>query len=99
MSSTSIDATMSTSTIQRNVLLVEPFYSGSHKVLMDLIHDALKLESSINVDFVMCPGKKWHWRARTSALYFSQTIPFNKNYTYVKCACRNILLISYFQIS
>ncbi|XP_073983208.1 tRNA-queuosine alpha-mannosyltransferase isoform X3 [Rhodnius prolixus] len=58
------------------VLLIEPFYGGSHKVLIDLIRTELeKIYTTQAVCFVSMTGKKWHWRARTSSLYFSEVIP------------------------
>lgn len=60
---------------QASVLLVEPFYGGSHKQLIDLL-------AGETPGCLLCclPAKKWHWRMRTSALYLSQKIPYGKNY-------------------
>lgn len=56
-----------------SVLLIEPFYGGSHKQLMDFLEQLLP--AAIDVHVATLPAKKWPWRARTSALAFSRTIP------------------------
>ncbi|XP_017030817.1 tRNA-queuosine alpha-mannosyltransferase [Drosophila kikkawai] len=63
---------------QPHVLVIEPFYGGSHKQLISAIIDCLQ---PAHYDFYSLPAKKWHWRARTSALYFSQLIPLDHQYT------------------
>lgn len=58
---------------KNEVYIVEPFYGGSHKQLIDFLLQHITNES--NVHLYTLPDKKWHWRARTSALYFAQNIP------------------------
>jgi len=62
------------------VLIVEPFYGGSHKQLVDVLYRHYDASSSVCTLFTL-PAKKWHWRARTSALIFAQLIPHDDSYT------------------
>lgn len=63
------------------ICIIEAFYGGSHKQLIDLIEQHFILTEK-KYDLYTMSSKKWHWRARCSALYFSQIIPKDRNYKY-----------------
>lgn len=56
------------------ILILEPFYGGSHKQLMDLIQQSVKDK---DLELITQTAKKWHWRARSSAVWYSQKIEDN----------------------
>lgn len=55
---------------QLEVIFVEPFYGGSHKQLIETI-----IKFVPNSHLLTLTAKKWHWRARCSALILSSSIP------------------------
>ncbi|CAF0979386.1 unnamed protein product [Adineta ricciae] len=57
-----------------DILLIEAFYDGSHRCLIDLLHRTLSPRSIL----VTLPGTKWPWRARCSALILADKIPTNE---------------------
>ncbi|CAL1295880.1 unnamed protein product [Larinioides sclopetarius] len=60
----------------KQILLIEAFYGGSHKQLIDLIVELFPNQAEL---YTMS-AKKWHWRGLASPLYFSRTIPKIHNF-------------------
>ena len=68
-----------------DVLMLEPFFGGSHKQLIDTITASL-LTKNISFDLLTLPAKKWHWKARTSAVEFYSQIDASKSYQTIFCS-------------
>ena len=72
------------------VYILEPFYGGSHKQLIDYICAAFS-RKNIKVKLYTLPAKKWHWRARTSALNFAQMIEDDESQAEIVLFCSSVL--------
>lgn len=56
------------------VALVEPFYGGSHRQLVDLLGSRLR-EQRVEVSLCILPARKWHWRLQAASLRLAGEIP------------------------
>ncbi|KAL8621404.1 hypothetical protein ACOMHN_048204 [Nucella lapillus] len=61
-----------------DVLVIEAFYSGSHRQLVDCL--VMDPALAPRRHLVTMAGKKWHWRARVAALHLSSAIPRNHHF-------------------
>lgn len=57
------------------IILIEPFYGGSHKYLCDVIMDHFRNAKKSEVKLFTMEPKKWHWRMLVSAAHFAEIIP------------------------
>ena len=71
----------------QQALLIEPFYGGSHKQLIDLL-----LREFEHCHAVTLAAKKWPWRARVSALQLSQVVPRNFKFRFASLYLTSICL-------
>ncbi len=53
-----------------NILILEPYYGGSHKSFLD----QLSLTLPYNFHFLTLPARKWKWRMRLAAPYFAERL-------------------------
>jgi glycosyltransferase involved in cell wall biosynthesis len=67
------------------ILVLEPYYGGSHKTFLDGI------QANVPLDFTLLtlPARKWKWRMRLAAPYFAEkinTLYKNKKFDVVFCS-------------
>ena len=68
-----------------DVLLLEPFFGGSHKQLINILTASLQ-RRNISFDLLTLSAKKWHWKARTAALAMYLKIDPMKSYEIIFCS-------------
>ena len=69
----------------KEVLVIEPFCGGSHKQLVDYLL-RIFAGSELRLSPFTLPAKKWHWRARTSALHFAEAVPEGETFSAIFCS-------------
>jgi len=65
---------------EAELLIIEPFYGGSHQQQIDL------LQSEFASHCITLPAKKWKWRLRSSAAYISSIIPDKHRFQVLFCS-------------
>ncbi|NNC84972.1 MAG: DUF3524 domain-containing protein, partial [Bacteroidia bacterium] len=74
-----------------NILLIEPFYTGSHKTWCD----ELKQFSSNNIELLTLSGHYWKWRMHGGAITLARKY-LEKNYSPDLILCSDMLDLTTF---
>jgi len=64
------------------VLVLEPYYGGSHKNFLN----GLAAHLPFVFDFLTLPARKWKWRMRFSAPFFAAQLPQKREYDAIICS-------------
>ena len=65
-----------------NILVLEPYYGGSHKAFLDQLISRLPF----SFELVTLPARKWKWRMRLSAPYFAGKLSESHKFDRVLCS-------------
>ncbi|XP_039255731.2 tRNA-queuosine alpha-mannosyltransferase-like [Styela clava] len=69
----------------KDLLILEPFYGGSHKQLIKTITNSLD-NHNVKYDLFTLRAKKWPWKARCGAIMLSEAIPRDVSYRTLFCS-------------
>lgn len=75
------------------ILVLEPFYGGSHKAFLD----GLKAHSDHNWTILGLPAHKWKWRMRHAPLTFAQQVAELKSQKFDLLFCSDMLNLAEFK--
>ena len=81
-----MSASTATSPQSRKILILEPYYGGSHKVFIE----GLRRHLPDSFDLLTSPARKWKWRMRLSAPYLAEklhALPKDKHQDYRCVLC------------
>jgi glycosyltransferase involved in cell wall biosynthesis len=74
------------------VLILEPYYGGSHKSFLD----GLVAHISAKIDLLTLPARKWKWRMRLAAPYFAEMLQ-NRSGDYESVLCSTFVDVAAFK--
>ncbi len=62
--------TLNTKSPPKQILVLEPYYGGSHRLFLD----GLKRQLPFEFEFITLPARKWKWRMRLAAPYYAEKL-------------------------
>lgn len=69
-------------TLCRNILVIEPYFGGSHKFFLEQLQEHLDL----NFSFITLPARKWKWRMRFAAPWVAGQLSQQQDVEAILCS-------------
>ncbi len=70
-------------TSRLRVLIIEPYYGGSHKIFL---HELKRHLESFEFVFLTLPARKWKWRMRVAAPWAAAQLPAERHVDVIVCS-------------